>query len=43
METERTIFSLLEEKDLPAMREMAGEPDHFPLYPETAGDDPGRI
>jgi [ribosomal protein S5]-alanine N-acetyltransferase len=29
METERTILTLLEEKDLPAMREMAKEPDTF--------------
>jgi len=29
METERTIFSVLEEKDLPDMTAMAGEPDTF--------------
>jgi [ribosomal protein S5]-alanine N-acetyltransferase len=29
MQTERTILTLLEEKDLPAMREMAKEPDTF--------------
>ena len=29
METERTIFSVLEEKDLPDMTVMAGEPDTF--------------
>jgi [ribosomal protein S5]-alanine N-acetyltransferase len=29
METERTILTLLEQKDLPAMREMAKEPDTF--------------
>jgi [ribosomal protein S5]-alanine N-acetyltransferase len=29
MQTERTILTLLEEKDLPAMREMAREPDTF--------------
>ena len=29
METERTIFSVLEEKDLPDMTMMAGEPDTF--------------
>jgi len=29
METERTIWTLLEEKDLPAMTEMSREPDTF--------------
>src|ERR1700690_19646 len=29
IETERTIFSVLEEKDLPDMTLMAGEPDTF--------------